>query len=274
MIEELLVKPAAGKHAIEVMALAVEWEQPLSAKVMASVKELHASSESLRQFLPNIEVAKGLTVTIGDHGPAMSTVEVDGLLLSANQTDGTPAWVVHVRPDLISCSCREYDRWDTIKPKALSVLIPIMELALARAHSVKAVGLQYQDTFRVETNSPKMASDRLFSKSTQWLSPRVISEDSPWHVHQGWFSAGMGGRTVHNVLNVDVTIDAQNCVFRINGQHRMLTRNEAGRIAIPICTNDVASALDALHTDNKRVLTQLLSQDICKLISLQDLEKS
>jgi len=274
MRDELLVKPAAGKHAIEVMALAVEWNQPISAEVIASIRALHASSDPLRQFLPHLEVTKGLTVIIGNDGPAVSTAEIDGLVLSGNKDDGIPAWMVHVRPDLISCSCRAYDRWATTKPQALNVLMPIIELAAAKEYSVKAVGLQYQDAFRVETISPKAAAHRLFSTSAPWLNQHVLSADAPWHVHQGWFSAGQGNRMVHNVLNVDVTVDAQNCLFRINGQHRMLTRNEGGGSAIPIGANDVASALDSLHSDNKRVLSRLLSQSVCQLIGLQDQEKS
>jgi uncharacterized protein (TIGR04255 family) len=270
---ELLVKPAAGKHAIEVMALAVEWGVPISSDVIAEIRALHAGSTRLREFLPRVELLQGLTVSIGTDGPLLGTAGAGGIQLSRHSVDGTPTWLVHVRPDLLSCSCMEYDRWETTKPKALDVLTPVIALAVAQGYPMQAVGVQYQDAFRVETNSPISAARQLFLNGTAWLSPRIWLEDGPWHIHQGWFSAGMGGRLVHNVMNVDVTTDEQGCLFRINGQHRMLALGHPkGANAIPILPSDVALALDSLHIENKRVLVQLLNQRVCDQIGLEVLE--
>ncbi|MBJ7313344.1 TIGR04255 family protein [Rugamonas sp. CCM 8940] len=273
MLGELLVKPAAGKHAIEVMALAVEWGVPVSSDVIAAIRALHDGSALLREFLPRAEALQELTVSIGKDGPSVGMAEAGGLQLSRHSADGKPTWLVQARPDLLSCSCMEYDRWEATKPKALDVLMPLIALVAAQDYPMQAVGVQYQDAFRVDTNSPIAATRQLFLDGTAWLSPRIWSEDAPWHIHQGWFSAGMDGRLVHNVMNVDLTTDEQGCLLRINGQHRMLERGHAkGASVIPIQPSDVALALDSLHIENKRVLVQLLSQSVCDQIGLKVLE--
>ena len=273
MPDELLVKPASGNHAIEVMALAVEWGRPLGAEVISAIRAMWNDSKTLQDFLPKIEVLQGITVSIGTDGPTVGAAEVSGLQLSRTRDDGSPMWIVHIRPELLSCSCMEYDRWDTTKAKALEVLMPIIDLAVAGNYPLQAVGVQYQDAFRVTTASPMAATSRLFASDTSWLSSQIWTQEYPWHVHQGWFSAGLGGRLVQNVLNVDVTADEQGCLFRINGQHRMLTVNQTSSDTVSsIQSADVSVALDYLHMDNKRALSQLLSAKVCSQIGLNFVE--
>jgi uncharacterized protein (TIGR04255 family) len=198
-----------------------------------------------------------------------------GLQWSRNSDDGAVTWIVHIRPDLISCSCLDYDRWDTTKARVLEILLPIINLITSKGYAIQATGVQYQDAFVVETDSAKLSTRRLFQEDSVWLSPRILTEDGPWHIHQGWFSSEPEGSAIHNVLNVDLTLDpaTTRCIIRINGQHRMLTTDKQGVNSLPIQSSDVPSALDALHIQNKKVLSQLLAHGVCDQIGLKFEEK-
>ena len=267
MSQELKVKPAAGRHAIEVMALAVEWAQPLTEEVFDDARTLYEASPSLREFLPRLESLKGIKVLVGDDGASVSAGH-DGLQLSRHRDDGTATWVLQMQPALLACSCMDYERWDVIKPKALELLFPIIDIAASKSSEIQAVGLQYQDAFRVETLSPLAATGRLFRENGPFLSSHTLHMDGPWHIHQGWFSKGLGNRITHNLVNIDLTVEEGECLVRIHGQHRLLSTMQIENSSAPIDPQEISAALDSLHNDNKAVILDLLSEDICRQIGL------
>ena len=73
MLDQISVIPAAGKHAIEVMALAVEWDRPFSAEALEAARGIYDGSERMREFLPRTDPIRGVTVHLGIEGPAVST---------------------------------------------------------------------------------------------------------------------------------------------------------------------------------------------------------
>lgn len=268
MTENILVQPAAGKHAIEVMALAVEWARPLSPEELGEIGELYLSSELLQRFLPQFDRLQGIVLQFGNDGTAIGSPEAGGFQISQAREDGTPAWVVTVLPNLLTCNCMVYDRWDTIKPKALEVMMPIITLATTCGHNIAAVGLQYQDAFRVDTPKPSDATQRLFRPEGAWLTPRIWNGNGPWHIHQGWFSQSADNRLVHNLLKIDLVTELGGSLFKINGQHRAVTVGGSQEQSKPIKSNDVTSVLDGLHHANKNVLYELLAGSVCSQIGL------
>lgn len=268
MSDTLEVQPSAGKHAIEVMALAVEWDRQIAPETLALIEEIYSSSEALRSLLPRLEKMRGLSVHLAGDGMSVNTGDAGGLQFSEVNERGKVTWALSVRPDLVACSCFAYDRWDSVKPRALSMMLPIVEQVLGSGCQIQAVGLQYQDSFRVLSGSPLVATKRLFREANDWISPRAWRTDGSWHIHQGWFSSSIDGRRVHNLLNVDFIAETDVCVGRINGQHRVLSVNSTGSDARPILPEDVARSLDGLHLDNKSALHNLLSNDVCRQIGL------
>lgn len=268
MTEAIAVHPAAGSHAIEVMALAVEWDRHLSPDGLAQIEELYKSSPQLQAFLPRIDHIQGVSLQFGDDGTTVSNQETGGLQLQQIRENGSPSWTVSVRPDLIACNCLIYDRWNSVKPKAMDILMPIVEKVFNMGHKVQAVGLQYQDSFRVMTESPIEATARLFRHDGKWLSPHVWNTDGSWHIHQGWFSSAENSRKIHNLLNIDFVSEFESGLVRINGQHRALATDFKGITPLPFELDDVSSALDGLHLDNKRALHNLLCESVCNQIGL------
>ncbi|TBO31320.1 TIGR04255 family protein [Aquabacterium lacunae] len=268
MSETIEVHPVAGKHAIEVMALAVEWDRHMSPEALAQVEEVYRRTDVLQRLLPSMDKIRGVSLHFGDDGAAVSTPEEGGLQLAHIGNDGKPTWVVSVRPDLIACNCMVYDRWDKVKPKALDILMPMIECGLTAGYLIQAVGLQYQDSFRIQTGEPLEATRRLFREGGAWLSPHAWKTNGSWHIHQGWFSASASGRRVHNLLNVDFVSEVGSSVVRINGQHRSQGVGIDGQDPQPFELADVSATLDGLHLDNKLALHSLLSDSVCNQIGL------
>jgi len=262
------IQPAAGKHAIEIMALAVEWDRPLVPEALAKMEDTYRQSEDLRRLLPGIERIQGMSLRFGDDGTTVTNPESGGLQLTQIGDSGKVVLTVSVRPDLIACNCLDYDRWNTVKPKAIEVLTPLVECGLIAGHLIRAVGLQYQDSFRVQTSEPLVAARQMFREGSPWLSPHAWTTDGAWHVHQGWFSLATSGRRVHNLLNVDFIAEIDCCVVRINGQHRIQAVDKNGSEPRPLDLDDISEALDGLHLDNKIALRKLLSDRVCSQIGL------
>lgn len=268
MLQAIEVLPAAGKHAIEVMALAVEWDRKMSPEMFAAIEELYRTTDSLQRLLPRIEKVPGFSVHLGNDGVSVNADDIGGLMLSQQRDDGSQAWALSIRPDLVACSCFVYDRWASVSRQALSIMAPIVGRVLESGCLIQAIGLQYQDSFRVLSSSPPKAAERLFRKENVWLSPYVWQMDGPWHIHQGWFSGGPDGRRVSNLLNIDFVAEEQAGVVRINGQHRVQAVDFGGKGSRPLQPSDLPVALDFLHLDNKKALHHLLSENVCRQIGL------
>ena len=64
MNDDLIVKPASGRHAIDVMAFGIELNKPIDAAMLERIDALHSRSEGiLRSLLPDREQLAGLAIT-------------------------------------------------------------------------------------------------------------------------------------------------------------------------------------------------------------------
>jgi uncharacterized protein (TIGR04255 family) len=268
MLDSIEIQPAAGKHAIEVMALAVEWDRPLAADTLAQMEDLYHRSNDLQRLLPRLERIQGMTLHFGDGGASVSSQESGGFQLAKYDEDGKIVLSVNLRPDLIACNWLFYDRWNTVKPMAIEILFPFVNCALKANNFIQAVGLQYQDSFRVQIDKPLVATKQLFREGSPWLSDHAWTTDGSWHLHQGWFSTASSERRVHNLLNVDFLAEFDHSTVRINGQHRIQAIDKNGLEPRPLALEDISGALDGLHLANKIALHSLLSDRVCNQIGL------
>jgi uncharacterized protein (TIGR04255 family) len=267
MITPIEVRPYADHHAIELMALAVEWSPVLSPAALAAAKSFYESSDFMKAQFPKVESLRGVSVQI-DNESANINVATDAFQVSAEEPLPTYGWSVSVRPDILSVVCSKYSGWTKVRPFALAVLTPFVNLLIKHGGGIQAIGLQYQDSFQLATDDFSKAAHRLFATSTPWLPRMVWEAASPWHAHQGWFSLMDDERNIHNLLNIDALNINSQCVVRVNGQHRALAVRAFGGATMPIKTEDFSMLLDNLHHYNKVVLSGLLSPSVCSQINL------
>lgn len=271
-------QPVGGNHAIEVMAIAVEWVMPpLGDEQLASLQALYEANTEIKNFFSKLQPMQAFVFQAGLDGNAQSggnnitpppqfTARNGGFDLQSFDTKGRVVWVASIRPEFISVSCTEYDRWHNIKPKALAILLPFVEAALAKGAKINAIGLQYQDAFRLLDGTSQAATQELFRRNGRYLPQHLFDQPSFWHCHQGWFSKAPDERRILNNVATEI-VDVNGAHFaRIGGQHRLFATLADGLTPKSISSGEIDQILQCLHGVNKNVINEILSDDALKAI--------
>ncbi|MEH3085462.1 MAG: TIGR04255 family protein [Xylophilus ampelinus] len=271
-ISDFSISPASGEHAIEVMALAVEWTQPLDDNVIGEIESFYESSVDLKSSFPVVREIQGVSIQVENSGSAFNAARKRGFQMIQPGEGQSPAWALIVHPEFLTCNCMAYDRWSSVKPKALAFMESILRIA-TKTNFVQAVGVQYHDRFAADTQDAIEAMRRLFNSENRWLSPHVLEQAFPWSIKQSWFHGLEEGKLTHNLLAVDLkNVEGGSLSFEIGGQHRMLFQDSSVEKPRTVELPEISSSLDELHAINKAVLCELLDSDICVNIGLCERE--
>jgi uncharacterized protein (TIGR04255 family) len=259
-------------HAIEVMALGVEWSTPLSDDALRRLVAVYDQRPEMSEFLPGKRHLKGLSIRVEGPDTQLSADQSSVLVdFTRVEPNGKVAWAISLRPDFIACNTSSYVGWKTAKPKLLDLLRPFVDLAVSSlGASMQAVGLQYLDTFRWPQAEGNRVSEILSSHSG-WIPSRCFEQPLLWHVHQGWFAEGSRGRRVLNNLNVDHQHEdgeLKTAVLKIHGQHRLQAAGFMSAAQAAIREDELESAADELHAINKATLGELFTPAVIKRIGL------
>lgn len=278
------IQPVGGDHAIEVMAIGVEWAMPpLDDTQLASLQTVYEANTYIKTFLPTLVpmqtfVFQGvnqfgvsdpdgnLQVEPKNLTPPQFVTRKGGFDLQHFDNKGKIAWVASIRPEFISVNCTTYDRWKNVKPQALAILQPFVDAAMAKGAKINAIGLQYQDAFRLLDGASPASTGELFRKNSRYLPLHLFDQPSFWHCHQGWFSKAPDERRVLNNISTELT-DVNGMHFaRIGGQHRLFATLADGLTPKPITSGEIGQILQCLHDENIDVINGILSDGALKAI--------
>lgn len=270
------IQPVGGDHAIEVMAIGIEWAMPpLDDTQIASLQAVYEANTDIKAFLPTLEPVQAFVFQgVGQFGAALGEnlqsepnnatppqfiARKGGFDLQRFDTKGKVAWVASIRPEFISVNCTAYDRWMNVKPQALAILRPFLDAAMVKGAKVNAIGLQYQDAFRLLDGASPAATGELFRKNGKYLPMHLFEQPSFWHCHQGWFSKAPDERRVLNNVATEVADINGTHFARIGGQHRIFATSVDGLTPMPISAGEVDQILQCLHDENIGVINGILS---------------
>lgn len=277
------IQPVSGNHAIEVMAIGIEWASPLNDAQVASLQTVYQASMAIKEFLPTLAPVQAFILQdVGHFGAAGSdgkvqpppkriappqiTMQSAGFDLQRFDPAGKLAWVVSVRREFVSINCTSYDRWKNVKPQALKILQPFVESAMIQGAIIAAVGLQYQDAFRLHDGASPAASAELFRSDGNFLPTHLFEQPSFWHCHQGWFSVAPDERRILNNIATEVA-DVNGIHFaRIGGQHRVHATELDASKPKPINGSEIDAILECLHQENIKAINKILSDGALKVI--------
>lgn len=264
-----VIEPIGGKHAIEVMAIGIEWAAPMGESEMKELEATYTTSSYLQEFLPSLTPLHELALNIGIPGNFVAENRAGGFDLKQFKSNGNVAWAVSIRPGFIACNCMDYDRWASIKPTAIELLTPFLKAAIAKGQQIQAVGLQYQDVFRVNCAIGSESLATLFRQNSAFIPGHLLKQHSLWHSHQGWFSESPEQQRLLNNVNLDVLEQDSHLLVKLNGQHRVFSLSGDGKVSRVIDGEQLEEILDFLHIQNKKVLGEVLSDEILDRIGLK-----
>lgn len=273
------------------MAIGVEWAAPpLDDAQIASLQAVYEADTDLRSFLParvpvqafmfHAENEFGVESTEGKEHltpenvtppqfivtPPQFVIQNGGFDLQRFDSQGKASWIASIRPEVISVSCTAYDRWTNVKPQALAILRPFVEAAITKGAKVSAIGLQYQDAFRLLDGASPAVTEKIFRKNGKHLPMHLFEQPSFWHCHQGWFSKAPDERRVLNNVAIEVAEVNGTHFARIGGQHRIFATSFDGMLPMPIAAGEIDEILQCLHGENIDVINGVLSDGALRAI--------
>ncbi|AYY97670.1 TIGR04255 family protein [Burkholderia multivorans] len=252
------------------MAIGIEWAVPLTETQLEELRNVYEGAPEIKEFLPQYAPVQAFSIQqvthVGPSSPPVNLLKAPQVVTQAAGFDlrrfdpsGKVLWVTSARPQVLSCNCSDYDRWKNVKPKALSLLRPFVDAALKAGAQIKAIGLQYQDAFKLPGGISPEVTGQLFRRDSRWIPDHMFEEPSYWHCHQGWFSKGPDQRRVLNNITTDISDINGACFARIGGQHRVFATSFDAKSEHALVASDIDRVLDCLHDENKTVINGMLS---------------
>ena len=270
MLTQILI-PAQKKHAIVAMALGVDFKKALDSSKIQQLAEVYESSDLIKKELPVKAPLAGVSFSFESKTFLGATEKTNGYDFREIDVQGNILWNVSVRPDFIACNCMAYDRWNNVKEKAISLLVPFLERLQDLDTSILAIGLEYQDLFTAADAAPRNITNVAFKKDTDFLPRSVFEHTDAWHVHHGWFQKSPKNRRTLNNLQIEVESDkaGKQNLIKVNGQHKLYSFLSSTDEPMDICISDLDQILSFLHQINKDVLIKLLSEDLLSSINIK-----
>lgn len=265
------IRPGKGDHAIEAVAIGIEWAPPLGARQLVDATSVHSTNGHVSAQLPGKKVVPGLklelTAGMGSNPALAMRADAELTDFTHSRSDGAIDTTLSIRPDFFSCSSTEYRGWNTEKARLLALLLPFVH-AVPDA-SIGAVGLQYVDVFRWNKSQGNLVAEVL-NLHSGWLPAVVQRRKSFWHVHQGWFSEGPGDERILNQIEIDFQEESVDFALKISGQHRFQAMSfSTNTPSLGVARDEVEGALDHMHQINKVVLNDLLTPEMLTRIGLK-----
>ena len=262
--------PFAGDHAIQNVAFVLEWPVPLTPSELLKVRGLHAQ---LQTSFPVMNEMRSLTINFaanpGGQTLSSNSNEIGGIQFLGNPLGpGMVSRMLQVSPLNCIVVINDYSRWEKVWGDVRRWFMIVAPSLFETGHQIPTIGLQYTDVFNWRKAPETMELSEIFLKDTDFLPKNVFKLKSLWHSHHGYFDT----RKIlveHKLLeNINVGL-ADN-----NGQRSItiLTVHKATLLTplwdMETLQGTVDTLMSDLHLRNKKILSSLLSTDVCAKIKL------
>lgn len=262
--------PIAGNNAIQNAAFAIEWQAELSS---GDLQRINAVIESdLKSEFPVAvpqSVQKFSFVTdIASAAKFSPSIELGGYFYEKrSQFSNIPTRSITLSKQSLIVQINEYSRWALVWKDVfqyLSIILKNIDTA------INNVGLQYSDVFVWKDDPKSLNLAEVFKPNSKYLIPNVLSLGGLWHSHHGYIvksDAPIPNSRLDNI-NVNLIDNAGTLSVQIITSHRA-TLNDAIWLKTEHDLNKIDQIMNVLHAENKLVMLELLSTDVCNKIKLE-----
>lgn len=263
--------PFAGNHAIQSMAFALRWAEPLS---VGQLETLRSRARTIDGY-PHLSDRTQLSINlIGGHpagpSPQVNPVEVNGFTLesAARRSDGASAVSIIVDKEETVIAFKEYSRWENISQNVKS-LLPVFA-GLDIDVPIIAIGLQFSDVFEWRGGWEDFKESDMFKIGNPYMAPNVFSLNQNWHSNHGFIDELDEPFTLKRINNINVSRETRKSrrLIKITTSHQLRFKEFVVEWATAN-QNKLWMCWDGAHEKNKSILKSLLSDDVLQKIALK-----
>lgn len=262
------VLPAKSEHAVQAVVFVCELPAGVSPEAVGRLIHHYDATPGLRNAFPRKTEIRGMSIAVSpgsvdvQHGG-----DVTGVTLDRVAPNGAVETAVSLQGNVLSFTCNLYSRWSLVSGQAISLLTELASFVLPEP-GIVVFGLQYIDEFYVTGDQNAFHPSMLFS-TTGGRIPTFLNEQvGPWHNHSGWFEKddATGVRTLNN-MNINVVSQPEKLLVQIVSAHRNIMPAPAS--SREELSNVIGAQFDSLHTQNKKLLGELLTATAQDAIHLE-----
>jgi uncharacterized protein (TIGR04255 family) len=263
--------PKRGKHSVVEVAFAIYFNGTINAD---SINRAKSRRTEYAEFLPGESGVQGFQLNLGvgvSNAPTSVAQIQEGFSWQRINPDGSLAWRLSVLQDHVVVNCADYTRWEEVWKRVAPWLFDMYQQITAGGHSATSFSLQVIDQFTRKQPVTKHILRELFSDKSIYLPKRLFENDELWHLYQGWFSEQgepLRGQKL-NVINIsasrvaDINTVSLDHLMRVN-----LASNSPPLLKDAMENSPLETLLNALHSENKAVLRDILTPDVVQSIGL------
>lgn len=178
-------EPIHAAHAIEQVALIVQFDRPFDDATFLSIREV---SKQFETELPGKTEIQTMSFAFGmpsaQQLPQQNTPT--GLVLRRTAPDGSVDTELRIERTSLTFLTTRYTRWDALKAQSniyFDVLLPIY-LTHAR---LSAVSMNYIDKFAWNGDLAYFSPNSLLRSESKYLCKHIFETNDFWHSHTGLF---------------------------------------------------------------------------------------
>lgn len=263
--------PIAGNNAIQNVAFAIEWQAELSSSDLQAINVV-MESELKSEFpvvTPQNHQTFSFVTDVASAAKLTPSIEIGGYHYERRSPfSSVPNRSITLSKNSLIVLINEYSRWASVW-NDVNRYFGIILKHITHAPVVN-IGLQYSDVFVWKDDPKSLNLNEVFKPNSKYLTPNVLSLSGLWHSHHGYIvelEAPVPSARLDNI-NVNLLDNAGVLSIQITTSHRTTLKD------VIWLTNSqslvtIGEVMNALHTENKIVVSELLSEQLCNKIKLE-----
>jgi uncharacterized protein (TIGR04255 family) len=264
--------PFAGNHAIQSMAFALRWAEPLSPSQIGVLRSRARAFEGYPHLSDRTHLSINMTDghAVGQSPQVSNSFELNGFSLdsAARRSDGAPAVSIVVEKEEAIIAFREYSRWESISQQASSILSLFSGSDADTA--IIVLGLQFSDVFEWRETWDSFSESQVFNEGNPYMAPNVFSSKLNWHSHHGFVDEITEPVELQRINTINVSRETRKSrrLIKITTSHQMRLKSSLTEWT---GTNQgiLWQCWNGSHEKNKDILLALLTKPVLDKISLK-----
>lgn len=263
-------KPFNDAHAIVEAAIFIEFHKEFSISEMQQLQKLKDEFSDFFNFNEDIK----MTNLVFDGNTMLPNVYDGGQpfeLKIINPSNNKLLWLMRIMPNVISIHCLDYTRWCDIYTITMKYLnLSYLKLDGSK-QKLKSIGLKYIDQFIYTGKIEDYNIKQLIDENSIFLSKNSLNSSHAWHVHSGWFeeNENMSMLNILNLTTQNTPINSEKIL--VTSIDHTIIRNFIDAEVLDVSGLQIyENLLSNMHKSNKKILRNILVEDMNKRIKLNE----